>query len=99
MTVLEPLDDDAVKAVEALRQARDAIREWSAIEDDAKSILLHKLGTADQGTIAGVPVVERVIVRSRRLDGTALKRDLPDLWSQYAKESTYPRLILSGDTT
>jgi len=74
--------DVVTSATDALKAIEDEVRAWIGDRDSAQV-----LGTVGDLSFSTYP--------SKRLDSTQLKKDHPDLWESYAKESTLSRLVIS----
>jgi len=80
------LDQEAVAMVVQLNEAREAKREAEAREVAAANRLMALLGSADQGTLGGMPLITWKESHPKRLDIERLRAELPDVAAQYMKE-------------
>ncbi len=75
---------------DAERREKDAGQEKEA----AKNKLKNLLGSAEAGTIDGVPRVTWTNVVAKRLNGDRLKEQQPEVYQQYLTESKYRRFTV-----
>lgn len=81
----------AADVVRAYMAARDALKAAEKEEEHAKALLLAALGDAEAGSADGLSVSFKA-VSTTRLDTEALRSAHPDLFTAFAKASTYRRL-------
>ncbi|OXM69667.1 hypothetical protein [Amycolatopsis vastitatis] len=74
------------------RRASSAAGRARAELDRIETELLILLGDADVGTLNGLPAVVREIEQRPGIDIPRLRRDHPDLWTQYQVTRSRPHL-------
>ena len=88
-----PIAEDLVTEYELAKQHAKNAEEMA---DAKKAALIAALGDADAGETSTGAVVRYTEVRSKRLDGDALKTAHPDLAAQFIRESSYRRLTVKA---
>lgn len=83
----------AVRELQELRQMQDDLAaEIEALTDRIKA---HMDAAAMETLEAGPFKVSYTAVTSTRIDTTALRRDLPEVWSEYGKTTTTRRFSVN----
>lgn len=77
---------------ELRKMAEDLNAEIEAIQDAIKA---HMAATETDTITAGAFKVTWKTVTSTRIDTTALRKDLPEIWQEYGKTSTTRRFSVS----
>lgn len=86
------------RALEALAKQ---YKEYKRMEEEVKAELDAIADAIKAQVKAGVPVIageykiSLANVTQARIDGTALRRDMPDVAEAYSKDSSYQRLTIS----
>lgn len=83
--------DNRVKKLQGLQSQIDALQaQVDAIKDDLKS----DMGT-DEERRTGNFILRYTTVNQNRIDSTALKKELPDVFNRYSKVSCYRRFSIN----
>jgi len=84
-----------------IAQAVKEYREYQILKEEAesrleelKAAITAEMGEADEITV-DIFRVRNTVVKSSRLDTTALKRALPDIAMQFTRESEYRRFSIA----
>ena len=75
------------------RENKRLIEELEAMNDSIKADILAIMGDAETMTEGATKATNKTVV-SCRLDSSALKREKPDIFGQYTKETSYKRFIV-----
>lgn len=87
------LDDYAASVAARLKKARQAAKDWKAVEDECREILIKLLtaNTEEEGTYTGLFASRVVAVANvhstRRFDSKMFQSDHPQLYESYRRES------------
>ena len=76
------------------RENKRMIEELTALNEELK----NKIVAAMQGKdtlIVGCTKVSNITVNSTRLDSSAIKKELPDVFTKYSKETSYKRFTVA----
>ena len=76
------------------RENKRMIEELEAINDSLKAEILAIMGD-DETHIEGAAKATNKTVVSSRLDSTAIKKDLPDIFSRYSTATSYKRFTVA----
>lgn len=76
--VVDLTGTDVQKWTDQLAQAREAIKAFEAMENEAKEALQSLMGDADFGAVDGINVVQTMIGKSTGVDRQVLKDAFPD---------------------
>lgn len=76
------------------RENKRYIEELTALNDSIKADILTIMNGAETMTEGAAKATYKT-VSSVRLDSTAIKKDLPDVYSTYSKETTYKRFTVA----
>lgn len=76
------------------RENKRMIEELEAMNDSLKSEILAIMGD-DETHIEGAAKATNKTVVSSRLDSTAIKKDLPDIFSRYSTATSYKRFTVA----
>lgn len=88
--------DQLQNKVKDLRQLKRMQEELKAEIEAIQGEITEYMETENTDIITGLDYkITWKLYTSNRLDSTALKKDLPDLFSKYAKETSYRKFILS----
>lgn len=87
------LPSTALELIELYEQASEEEKAAIAKKDEAGNKLKALLGDAEAGVL-GDRKISWKNVKSTRFDSTKFRKDHPDLYAQYAKESSYRRFDL-----
>lgn len=82
------LDNRVKKLKELEAQIKELEAQVESIKDEVKADLEEK---KEDEHDTGSFVIRYKLVSQIRLDNTALKKDLPDVYSKYSKESSYKK--------
>ncbi len=86
---------EIIRKVETLQEYESLVNEASAIVESLKDELkryMDALGVEELE--AGTNIIRYATVISQRFNSTQFKRDLPDLYRSYLKESTSKRFSI-----
>ena len=75
------------------RENKRMIEELQAMNDSIKSDILSIMGT-DEMYIEGAAKVTNKTVVSTRFDSTGFKKEYPELFTEYSKETSYKRFCV-----
>jgi len=75
------------------RENKRLIEELTALNEELKSSILAIMGDAETMTEGATKATNKTVV-SCRLDSSALKKDKPDIFTAYSKETSYKRFIV-----
>lgn len=75
------------------RENKRLIEELTALNEELKNNILDIMGDAETMTEGATKATNKTVV-SCRLDSSALKREKPDIFGQYSKETSYKRFIV-----
>lgn len=76
------------------RENKRMIEELEALNDSLKAEILAIMGD-DETHIEGAAKATNKTVVSSRLDSTAIKKDLPDIFSRYSTATSYKRFTVA----
>ena len=76
------------------RENKRMIEELEALNDSLKVEILAIMGD-DETHIEGAAKATNKTVVSSRLDSTAIKKDLPDIFSRYSTATSYKRFTVA----
>lgn len=76
------------------RENKRMIEELEALNDSLKAEILAIMGD-DEPHIEGAAKATNKTVVSSRLDSTAIKKDLPDIFSRYSTATSYKRFTVA----
>lgn len=76
------------------RENKRLIEELEAMNDSIKADILAIMGD-DETHIEGAAKATNKTVVSSRLDSTAIKKDLPDIFSRYSTATSYKRFTVA----
>lgn len=76
------------------RENKRMIEELEAMNDSLKADILAIMGD-DETHIEGAAKATNKTVVSSRLDSTAIKKDLPDIFSRYSTATSYKRFTVA----
>lgn len=76
------------------RENKRMIEELEAMNDSLKSEILAIMGD-DETHIEGAAKATNKTVVCSRLDSTAIKKDLPDIFSRYSTATSYKRFTVA----
>ena len=76
------------------RENKRMIEELEALNDSLKAEILAIMGD-DETHIEGAAKATNKTVVSSRLDSTAIKTDLPDIFSRYSTATSYKRFTVA----
>ena len=76
------------------RENKRMIEELEALNDSLKAEILAIMGD-DESHIEGAAKATNKTVVSSRLDSTAIKKDLPDIFSRYSTATSYKRFTVA----
>ena len=76
------------------RENKRMIEELEALNDSLKAEILAIMGD-DETNIEGAAKATNKTVVSSRLDSTAIKKDLPDIFSRYSTATSYKRFTVA----
>lgn len=75
------------------RENKRLIEELTALNEELKNNILAIMGDAETMTEGATKATNKTVV-SCRLDSSALKKDKPDIFTAYSKETSYKRFIV-----
>lgn len=75
------------------RENKRLIEELEALNDGIKTAILSIMGDNDSMTEGAAKATNKTVT-SCRLDSTALKKDKPDIFTAYSKETSYKRFTV-----
>jgi putative phage-type endonuclease len=90
------LGPDQVAAVAEYRAAQADRKLADDRMRSARTNLMATLGSSEIGLIDGEPAVTWRFTESRRLDGTALRKELPEIYERFTKVSKSRRFMVAG---
>ena len=76
------------------RENKRMIEELEALNDSLKAEILAIMGD-DETHIEGAAKATNKTVVSSRLDSTAIKKDLPEIFSRYSTATSYKRFTVA----
>lgn len=79
--VVDLTGTDVQKWTDQLAQAREAIKAFEAMENEAKEALQSLMGDADFGAVEGINVVQTMNGKSTGIDRAILKEAFPDAYT------------------
>ena len=83
--------------IESLRALEELIEEAKAEAETLRDTIKQELLNREGDTLeAGRYIVRYTAVLSQRLDTTALKRALPEIWKAYTKQVSSKRFTISA---
>ena len=86
------MDNRVKKLKELEEQYKELESSIDALKDELKAALAEN-GEDEHNT--GSYIIKNQLVTSNRLDNKALKKDLPDVYQKYSKESSSKRFTIS----
>lgn len=84
------------ETVQEIATRRRAVKEAEAQLSEQEQTLKARLGDGETGIFQGRKVCTYGTVRSNRLDGARLKEERPEIAAEFAKESVYRTLRITG---
>lgn len=75
------------------RENKRLIEELGAMNDSIKADILLIMGDAETMTEGAVKATFKTVTSSR-LDSSAIKKELPEVFQQYSKETSYKRFTV-----
>lgn len=75
------------------RENKRLIEELEAMNDSIKADILLIMGDAETMTEGAAKVTFKTVTSSR-LDSSAIKKELPEVFQQYSKETSYKRFTV-----
>ena len=75
------------------RENKRLIEELEAINDSIKADILLIMGDAETMTEGAAKATVKTVTSSR-LDSSAIKKELPEVFQQYSKETSYKRFCV-----
>lgn len=75
------------------RENKRLIEELEAMNDSIKADILLIMGDAETMTEGAVKATFKTVTSSR-LDSSAIKKELPEVFQQYSKETSYKRFTV-----
>lgn len=75
------------------RENKRLIEELQALNDDIKAAIISIMGDAETMTQGAAKATNKVVC-SVRLDSIAIKKELPEVFQQYSKETSYKRFTV-----
>lgn len=75
------------------RENKRLLEELTALNEELKNNILAIMGDAETMTEGATKATNKTVV-SCRLDSSALKKDKPDIFTAYSKETSYKRFIV-----
>lgn len=75
------------------RENKRMIEELTDLNDALKASILAIMGAEDTHIEGAAKVTNKTIISSR-LDSTGLKKDYPEIYLQYSKETSYKRFTV-----
>ena len=75
------------------RENKRLIEELTALNEELKNNILAIMGDAETMTEGATKATNKTVV-SVRLDSSTLKKEKPDIFGQYSKETSYKRFIV-----
>ena len=85
---------DFEKFCNEYRENKRMIEELTAINDGLKSSILAIMGDSETMSSGAAKAINKTVVSSR-LDGAALKQDMPEVFASYSKETIYKRFTVA----
>ena len=83
--------------IESLRALEELIEEAKAEAETLRDTIKQEMLNREVDTLeAGQYIVRYTAVLSQRLDTTALKRALPEIWKAYTKQVSSKRFTISA---
>ena len=76
------------------RENKRMIEELEAMNDSIKADILAIMGERETVTEGAAKATNKTVVSSR-LDSTAIKKDLPDIFSRYSTATSYKRFTVA----
>ena len=76
------------------RENKRMIEELEAMNDSLKADILAIMGDRETVTEGAAKATNKTVVSSR-LDSTAIKKDLPDIFSRYSTATSYKRFTVA----
>lgn len=75
------------------RENKRLIEELEAMNDSIKADILFIMGDAETMTEGAAKATFKTVTSSR-LDSSAIKKELPEVFQQYSKETSYKRFTV-----
>lgn len=75
------------------RENKRLIEELEAMNDSIKANILLIMGDAETMTEGAAKATFKTVISSR-LDSSAIKKELPEVFQQYSKETSYKRFTV-----
>lgn len=75
------------------RENKRLIEELEAMNDSIKADILLIMGDAETMTEGAAKATSKTVTSSR-LDSSAIKKELPEVFQQYSKETSYKRFTV-----
>ena len=75
------------------RENKRLIEELEAMNDSIKADILFIMGDAETMTEGATKATFKTVTSSR-LDSSAIKKELPEVFQQYSKETSYKRFTV-----
>lgn len=75
------------------RENKRLIEELEALNDSIKADILLIMGDAETMTEGAAKATFKTVISSR-LDSSAIKKELPEVFQQYSKETSYKRFTV-----
>ena len=69
--------DDLTAELAALRHAEARITEWSATRDELRRMITDRIGSAETGTVRGIPVVRYSRIVQRHISAALVREIAP----------------------
>ena len=76
------------------RENKRMIEELTALNEELKNQIVAAMQGKDT-LIVGCTKVSNITVNSTRLDSSAIKKELPDVFTKYSKETSYKRFTVA----
>ncbi len=84
---------EAFELIQQYERACEEEKQIQLLKDEAANRLKDMLGMAERGSIHGRQVIWQNVV-SKRLNTKSLQKEYPDIYEQFAQESTYRRFSI-----
>lgn len=84
---------EAFELIQQYERACEEEKQIQLLKDEAANRLKDMLGTAERGSIHGRQVIWQNVA-SKRLNTKSLQKEYPDIYEQFAQESTYRRFSI-----
>lgn len=76
------------------RENKRMIEELEAMNDSLKADILAIMGDRETVTEGAAKAINKTVTSSR-LDSSAIKKELPDVFTKYIKETSYKRFTVA----